>query len=157
MSVKAQQLPPQVEMLGPPKNIGDAVKHMHDITGYMAACIERLERLARLDEQPPEMATVVINEANNGQYQVTSRSHWAAKGIGFLNPGAANVFVGIGGISARPTSRAPQVPGGGALVLPIEAKDIEVGCDPAVLLANTAVVYVFRYVFVPEFQVIGNL
>jgi hypothetical protein len=26
-----------------------------------------------------------------------------------------------------------------------------------VLLANTAVVYIFRYVFVPQFQVIGNL
>jgi hypothetical protein len=153
----AHQLPPQVVDVQPPRTVADAVKQMHDSNAYMAACIARLERLASLDEQPPEMATVVINEGNNGQYIVPVRSHWEAKGIGFLNPGSANVFVGIGGVSARPLGRAPQVPGGGALVLPLRAKDFEIGCDPAVLLANTAVVYVFRYVFVPQFQVIGNL
>jgi hypothetical protein len=39
----------------------------------------------------------------------------------------------------------------------VESKDIEYGCDPAVLLGATAVIYVFRYVTVQPLMVIGNL
>jgi hypothetical protein len=140
-----------------PATIADAVHQVHQANQAMAMQIGRLEQLARLQEQPPELKVVVINEGNNGQYQAIDRNPWAARSLGVLNPGSTNVFVGVGGISARPTSRAPVVPGGGALVLPVESKDIEYGCDPAVLLGATAVIYVFRYVTVQPLMVIGNL
>jgi hypothetical protein len=149
--------PTQLRMAPPPRTIADAVRSVHDANQEMARQIARLERLAALTEQAPELKTVVINEADNGAYTVEDRNPWAAKSLGILNPGDANVFVGIGGVSARPGSRAPQVPAGGALVLPVESKTIEYGCDPTVLLTNTAVVYVFRYVTVQPLMVIGNL
>lgn len=153
-----QPLPPMVAEVPPPKTIGDAVKQMHDMSAVMTECIARLERLAALEEQAPEMHTVTINNGNDGNYIRTHRRPFASKSIGFLNPGSAAVFVGIGGVSARPTSRAPQVPGGGALVLPVEVGDvIELGCDPTVLGTDTKVVYVFHYVTVQPLMVIGNL
>lgn len=159
MSMKPEQLPPQVSMVGPPKTIADAVKQMHDASACMERNIARLETLARLQLQTPEMHTVVINGGNNpGAYIVEHKVPWPTKSIGFLNPGAAPVFVGAGGVSARPTSRAPVVPGAGALVLPLEVMDfIEVGCDPTVLAASAAVVYVFHYVTVQPLMVTGNI
>jgi hypothetical protein len=140
------QPPVQVATIPAPQTVGEAVAALHGSAALLADSTDRLVRFARLTQQAPEMRTVVINPANNGQYQVMDRSSWAAKSIGILNPGSAPVFVGIGGVSARTTSRAPSCPGGAALVLPQEAHDIELGCDPAILGANTAVVYVFRYV-----------
>lgn len=157
-ALRPEVLKPQVQDVPPPKTIADAVHQMHDINAYMAKCIERLERVAELQAEPAELHTVKVNDANNGQYITTHRRPFASKSIGFLNPGSSNVFVGIGGVSARPNSRAPQVPGGGALVLPVTVGEvIEIGCDPTILLTNTAVVYVFHYVTVQPLMVMGNL
>jgi hypothetical protein len=150
--------PDELPIVAPPKTIGEAVHQMHGAMSHMDRCVTRLEKLWKLDQTSPEMRTITINAGNNGQYVTTHRQSFACKSIGFLNPGAANVFVGIGGVSARPTSGAPVVPGGGALVLPVEVGNyLELGCDPAVLLAATAVVYVFLYVTVQPLLIIGNV
>lgn len=135
-------LPPE------PKTVAEAVNSMHAAAASMENTLRRLERLIALEGEPPEMRTVVINEGNTGVYQVIDKAAWPAKSIGILNPGSAAVYIGIGGNSARTTSRAPTCPGASAMVLPVGAQDLELGCDPAVLGANTAVVYVFRYVTV---------
>lgn len=132
----------------PPKTIAEATTSMHAAAVHMETIVTRLEHLLSLENEPPEMRTVAINDANNGVYQVIDKAAWPAKSIGILNPGTAPVFIGIGGNSARTTSRAPTCPGASALVLPVGAQDLELGCDPAVLGALTAVVYVFRYVTV---------
>ena len=131
-----------------PKTIADAVRSMHDVSLHMANTMARLEHWAELQRKTPEFRTIVINPGNNGQYAVTDTAAWTAKSIGVLNPGSAPVFVGIAGISARPGSRAPVCPGSASLILPVEVETVELGCDPAVLAANTAVVYLFRFVTV---------
>lgn len=146
MSITEKPLPPQVETVPAPQTVAEAIASLHQSSYRLMTASEKLLMLAERGQQAPEMHTVIINPANNGQYQVMDRSPWAAKSIGILNPGSAPVFVGVGGISARTTSRAPSCPGGAAMVLPLEAENIELGCDPATLGANTAIVYVFRYV-----------
>lgn len=44
-----------------------------------------------------------------------------------------------------PRQPRAELPGNSVLVLPLEAADLELGCDPAVLGANTAVIYLFRF------------
>lgn len=139
---------PQITVVPEPKTIADAVKSMHDVALQMAATMSRLEHLAALERQTPEFRTIQINPGNNGAYQVVDTAAWTAKSVGILNPGAAPVFVGVGGTSARPNSNAPSCPGASSLILPVEAEDVELGCDPAVLLTQTAVVYLFRFVTV---------
>lgn len=140
---------PQVETIpATPQTLGEAIAGMHHASVHMRDATRRLAKIAELYEQTPEFRAVTINPNNNGQYQVTDKSPWAAKSIGVLNPGNAPVFIGIGGVSARPGSGAPSCPGAGSLVLPVEARDLELGCDPAVLGGNTAVIYLFRYVTV---------
>ena len=136
------------ETIAAPTTLGQAIASMHRSSMNMEEAARRLQRIAELHFQCPEMRIVTINPQNNGQYQVSDPSGWAAKSIGVLNPGKAPVFIGVGGVSARPNSGAPSCPGTGAVTLPVEAADLEFGCDPAVLGSGTAVIYVFRYVTV---------
>lgn len=129
----------------PPQTVAEAIASLHHTSASLYAVVAKLEALAERQQINPEMRMVVINDANNGRYVSIDRARWTAKSIGVINPGAAPVFVGVGGVSARPGSRAFPVPGAGAVVLPVEAGDLELGCDPAVLGAATAVVYLFRY------------
>lgn len=143
-------LPDQLPIVPPPpapKTIADAVRQIHDANQTMAQSLRRLERLVAVERQTPELHQVTINPANNGVYQVVDRANgWMAKSIGILNTNATvPVFVGIGGHSAQPTSGSPQCSPGSALVLPVECFDLELGCDPAVLLADAATVFVIRY------------
>jgi hypothetical protein len=148
----------QLPIVPEPKSIAEAVKSMHDHSARMAHILDRLEQWAELAQEAPEMHTVVINPGNNGAYEVTDTSKRRAVSIGIINPGSANVFVGIGGTSARPSSRAAFVPGAGALILPVRVDyELALGCDPAVLLANSAVVYVFRYQTVQPLLITGNV
>lgn len=142
------QLQPPPDTIEAPKTALEALTAMHVSGHQVHQHLHVLTRLLALYRQPPELRTVQINPSNNGNYQTVDEAAWPAKSIGILNPGAAPVFVGIGGVSARPNSGAPSCPGNGVLVLPVEAQDLEVGCDPAVLGATTAVVYIFRYVTV---------
>lgn len=140
-------LPDQLPIVPPPKTIADAVRQIHDANQTMAATLRRLERLVAIERQTPELHELVINQGNNGVYQLIDRANgWAAKSIGVLNTSAAApVFLGVAGHSALPGSGAPSVAAGSALVLPIECFDLELGCDPAVLAANAATVFVIRY------------
>jgi hypothetical protein len=128
-----------------PQTVGQAIAQMHEAASRMADFAELLERL--LDPEAPEMHTVVINPANNGVYQVVDEHNWPspAKSFAVLNAGAAPVFIGIGGTSARAASGAPSCPGTAVLILPLDVVDVELGCDPAVLLANSARIFTFRY------------
>lgn len=146
MSVRAPR--PIPDTIPAPRTVSEAIAALHESSHRMATAADRLAHIAELHQETPELHTVVINPGNNGQYQVTDKANWAAKSVGILNPGSAPVFIGVGGVSARAGSRAPSCPGAGSLVLPVEAHDLELGCDPAVLGANTAVIYVFRYVTV---------
>ena len=133
-------------MVPPPSTVAEAIASLHHSSFRMMGAAEKLLELAEQREETPQLRTIVINPGNNGQYQTLDQCGWAAKSIGILNPGSTPVFVGIGGVSATPSARAPSCPGNSALVLPVEASDLSFGCDPAVLLAQTAVIYVFRYV-----------
>jgi hypothetical protein len=145
-----RDLPPQITVVPAPKTVSEAIASLHHSSQRLLEVVSKMERIALLQQETPEMRTVIINPGGTtaGPYTTIDKAAWPAKSIGVINPGAAPVFIGIGGVSARPTSRAPSVPGGSAMVLPVTARDLELGCDPAVLLASTAVVYLFRYVSV---------
>lgn len=152
MSVKAPAAatwpPGQTPPLPAPQTVGEAITSIHVSSNHLVLAAEKLLELAELREQCPDMHTVVINDQNSGLYQVVDRNRYASKSIGVLNPGSAPVYIGIAGQSASAQARVPSCPGASALVLPLEAKDVLIGCDPAALGSNTAVVFVFRYVTV---------
>lgn len=135
----------QLPIVQEPKTIAQAVKAMHDHSAHMAQIMERLENLAQLQQAVPEMRTVVINPANNGAYTTLDQGHWMAKSIGVVNPTSVTVYLGVGGGSASATGHAISAGPQSMIVLPVEAKDLELGCDAAALGANTAVVYLFRF------------
>lgn len=124
----------------------EALAHIRAATHETLAATDRLERHALRAQTPPEMRTILINPGNNGRYTTLDKARWQAHSIGVLNTGSVPVFIGIGGISATPGSGAPQCPAAAALTLPVLAQDLEFGCDPAVLAAQTATIYVFRFV-----------
>lgn len=142
------ELPDLPAVIDPPTAPTENLQHINRATHGVYAALKFLCHLAALERQTPEMHSLQINPGNNGQYIVLDKSPWPAKSIGVLNPGAAPVFIGVGGVSARPLSGAPSCPGASALVLPVEAQDLELGCDPAVLADSTAEVFLFRYVTV---------
>lgn len=146
-NVWGEDVPP-VPTLEPPKTIADAIMRMHQMAEHMDRSISRMEKMHQLELQTPEMHPVQINPGNNGQYTTIDRSPWIAKSVGILNPGSTAVYLGIGGASANETALAPSCPGNSSLVLPVEAGDLELGCDAATLGANTALIFVFRFVTV---------
>ncbi|MGI8412649.1 MAG: hypothetical protein ACR2QA_09180 [Solirubrobacteraceae bacterium] len=153
MSTAAHHVPPEVTIVPPPTAAMLALEHARQAAIAARQATDRLLAIAELEQTPPELRTVVINPGNNGQYVVTDASRFQAKSIGVYNPGSAPVFLGIGGVSATPSSRAPSCPGQAAIVLPVAVEDLELGCDPAVLLAASAVVYVFRYLTVQALMI----
>lgn len=144
-SVQGEDTPP----VPAPKTIAEAVAQMHQASRHMDHTITRLEKLFRLFETTPEMRTIVINPNASaaGPFVAQDRTAWTAKSVGILNPSDYAVSVGIAGVSTASNSRAPQCPPQAAMVLPVEASDLEFGCDSS-LGANSLVVYVFRYVTV---------
>jgi len=142
------ELPDLPHTIPAPSDTLSALQAMHAQNHEMHKLWIRALRVLELEGQNPEMRTVTINPGNNGVYQVTDKAAWAAKSFGILNPESVPIFVGIGGVSARPLSGAPSCPGAAALVLPVEVRDIELGCEPAVLGTNQTTIYVFRYVTV---------
>jgi hypothetical protein len=142
--------PDQLPIVPEPKTMGEAIKHLSTSSGHMARVSQRLERLLDVASAAPEWRPVNINQApNTGLYIVTDKSPWPAKSIGVLNPTVANgaaVFVSTDGTPPRPGVGVPFVPAGGVLILPVEARDVQLGCDPTVLLANPLTVWLFRYV-----------
>lgn len=145
MTDQFDQARPQPTLLTPVQAAHEALAHTRAATQETLLAVDRLERLIKDGRTPPEMRTIVINPGNNGQYTVLDQSRWEAKSIGVLNVGATPVFIGIGGVSATSRGEAPQCPAQSALTLPVLATDLEFGCDPAVLGANTATIYVFRF------------
>lgn len=131
----------------------EAIGHAREAAFAARQATDKLLEIFQLRETPPELRTIVINPGNNGQYVTTDACRFQAKSIGVYNPGSAPVFLGIGGVSATPNSRAPSCPGQAAIVLPVAVEDLELGCDPAVLLAASAVVYVFRYLTVQALMI----
>lgn len=138
----------QPQFIPPAQAALEALAHTREAAIFMRQATDKLLDIAQLGQQPPEMRTIVINPGNNGRYTTLDQSPWQAKSIGVYNPGSAAVYLGIGGVSATPTSRAISCPGQAAVVLPVLAADLELGCDPTVLGNATAVVYLFRYLTV---------
>lgn len=140
------------------RTIADAIAHIHHHTNRMSQIITRLEALLGAGLESAVMRTLAINDLNDGVYTVADRApDWTAQSFGLINSSAiAPVFVGLGS-SPSAGGRAIWVPAGGALVLPVRVRDVELGCDPAVLLANTAVVFTFRYRTVQPLLLTGAL
>lgn len=141
---------PQLETVPAPepKTIADAVKAMHDASMHMARTLARLEAMAALERETPEMRTVQINPGNNGVYTALDKAAWTAKSIGILNPGSVAVYLGIGGASPNAQALAPSCPGSSSLILPVEVEDLQLGCDATSLGTSTALVFIFRFVTV---------
>lgn len=138
----------QPKIIPPQQAALEAIAHTREAAIAARQATDMLLEIARLQQTPPEMLTIVINPGNNGQYVTLDQSRWQAKSIGIVNPNAAAVYLGVGGVTASPTSRAISCSPQGFLVLPIATRNLELGCDPAVLLAGTAVVYLFRFLTV---------
>lgn len=138
----------QPTVISPAQAALEALAHTRELTIQTQGAIGRLLEIARLGQTTPELRTITINPGNVGSYTTVDQSRFEAKSIGILNPTGIAIFVGIGGISATPTSRAPSVPPASLMVLPVLTRNLELGADPAILLASTAVVYVLRYVTV---------
>ncbi len=143
----------QPQVIAPAQAALEALAHTREITLQTQGAIGRLLEIARLQQTPPELRTIVINPGNNGSYVTLDQGRFEAKSIGVINPTAVPVFLGIGGVSASPTSRAPSCPGQAVIVLPVLVSNLELGCDPAVLLGATAVVYLFRYLTVQPLMI----
>lgn len=131
----------------------EALAHTREAAIAARQSTDMLLEITLLQQTPPELRTIVINPGNNGQYVVTDRSRFQAQSIGVYNPGPVPVFLGIGGVSATPASRAPSCPPTAAIVLPVLVEDLELGCDPNLLGAETAVVYVLRYLTVQPLMI----
>lgn len=132
----------------PAKTPLEALHRIHASTVMARHALQHIWRWLDLRDRNPEMHTVLINDGNTGSYQTLSQSAWPAKSIGVLNPGSAPVYIGIGGQSATSAARVPSCPGSSALVLPVQAQNVMLGCDPATLGSDTAVVFLFRFVTV---------
>jgi hypothetical protein len=138
---------PQVQEVPAPQTVAEAIGSLHASSGRMAHAADRLLTLLEHQEEAPEMRRLRINPGNNGVYSALDKSYWQSKSIGIYNPSNfAPVFIGIAGVSVRPNGGAPFCPAQAALVLPVDVGDLELGCDPAVLLANECDVFLFRYV-----------
>jgi hypothetical protein len=146
--VPTSELPPLPGTIPTPENTLAALQSIHAQNHELYKLWVEMLAFYRLERQTPEMRTITINPGNNGNYQVVDKAAWSAKSIGILNPSNVPVYLGIGGVSARPTGGAPSCPGVSSLVLPVEVRDLELGCDPTVLLTNQTTVYIFRYVTV---------
>jgi hypothetical protein len=132
-----------VPTLPPARPLSLDVEAIARLSLVMQSATERLLELERARQTPPEFHTLFIDGTIG--YTKVQRSQWEAKSIGILNPTTVNIILGIGGVTARPTSRAPSCPPQTLMVLPVRAYDLELGCDPAQLLALTAVFYVMRF------------
>jgi len=137
--------PAQPKIITPNQAALEAVAQAREHALFTRQAVDKLLSIADRQDTPPELRAIVINPGNNGQYVVQDKSRWEAKSIAVLNPTAFPVYLGIGGVQATSTSRAPAVPPTSVLTLPVRVYDLELGCDPTVLLANSAVIYLFRY------------
>lgn len=132
--------------MSPTQAAHEALAHTRAASMATREAAQRMLELAELGEVPPEMRTIIINGGNNvGQYIVLDQSRHYSKSIGILNLSTVPVFLGTGGMSARPGAGVPFCPAGKTLVLPIIVKDVELGADPAILLALQAEIWLFRY------------
>lgn len=108
-----------------------------------------MDRLSAMEE-PAQFETVVLNELIGGTPSGTYTKELREKvqrpslSIGILNPNSVTIFFSPIG-SATAAARAYSVPPNCLLVLPMSVQWLEVGADPTVLLANAAVVFVWRY------------
>jgi hypothetical protein len=138
----------QPKIIPPNQAALEAIAHTREAAIAARQATDRLLELAELSQTPPELRTILINPNNSGNYVTLDQSRFEAKSIGIFNPTNFIIYLGIGGVSATPNSRAISCPAQTALVLPVATRNLELGCDPAALLALTAVVYVFRYLTV---------
>jgi hypothetical protein len=138
----------QPKIISPNQAALEAIAHTREAAIAARQATDRLLEIAHLQQTPPELRTIVINPGNNGVYVTTDKSRFEAKSIGIINPTNFIIYLGIGGVSATPNSRAISCPAQTSLVLPVAIRDLELGCDPAALLTVTAVVYVFRFLTV---------
>lgn len=99
------------------------------------------EYFGRVD-QPASMRTLRLTASVPIQ---RDRSGSASKSVGILNPTTTAIYVGIGGVQAKPNNEAITVAASSLLVLPVEELDLDLGADPAALAAGDAVIYVFRF------------
>lgn len=138
----------QPKIIPPAQAALEAIAHTREAAIAARQATDRLLEIAQLGQTPPELRPIVINPGNSGNYTTLDQSRWEAKSIGIYNPTNFIVYLGIGGVSATPGSRAISCPAQSAVVLPVAIRNLELGCDPAALLTLTAVVYVFRYLTV---------
>ncbi len=138
----------QPTIIAPAQAALEALAHTREQAIATRQATDVLLELAERQQQPPEMRPIVINPGNNGQYVTVDKSRFQARSIGILNASNVPVFIGIGGVTPTAAARAPVCAAQSFLVLPVLAQDLELGCDPAVLAGNTAVVYLFRYLSV---------
>jgi hypothetical protein len=142
----------QPKIIPPNQAALEAIAHTREAAIAARQATDRLLEITELSQTPPELRTIIINPGNSGNYVTLDQSRFEAKSIGIFNPTNVIVYLGIGGISATPTSRALSCPPQSLLVLPLAVRNLELGCDPAVLLGSTAVVHVFRYLTVQQLK-----
>ena len=107
---------------------------------------ERMMAWLTAAETPAQVEAIAINDKNNGVYVFESRERFEmpTMSIGVLNPNSVAVFFSTIG-SAAPNMRSYSCPPNCLIVLPIGAGQVELGCDPVVLGANTAVCFLLRF------------
>ncbi len=137
----------QPEFLTPAHAAREALAHTREAALFTRQAVTQLLELAKIANTPPEFRPVVINPAASaaGPFVTTDKSMWEALSIGVYNPTNFPVFIGVGGVSPTAAARAPACSAHAVTVLPVRAYDLELGCDPVVLGAASAVVFLFRY------------
>jgi hypothetical protein len=113
---------------------------LHDIR----LTTSELERWLMRLNTPAELRTHTLDAEHNPRRD-NSRVDRECLSIGVLNPTELVIFLGLGGASAAQGARGVPVAPESLLVLPIAVTEIELGADPALLGADTAVIYVLRF------------
>jgi hypothetical protein len=143
----------QPQIIPPQQAALEAIAHTREAAIAARQATDRLLEIAELQQTPPELRTIVINPGNNGQYVTLDKSRFEAKSIGIVNPTGVVIYLGVGGVTATPGSRAISIPAQSVRVLPVAVRDLELGADPTQLLASTAIVFLFRYLTVQPLSV----
>jgi hypothetical protein len=96
--------------------------------------------------RPAERRLVTLGASAPNSLRKMDQDGRVAASIGFYNPQAYSIFVGVGGeIPDGSQTGAIEVPGNTLMVIPVAVQDVELGVKAADVAAGIAIVHLFRF------------
>lgn len=116
----------------------------------LEAAIHNLIAADELRGHPAQMHPVFFNGAGK-EYTRRSSHPPKALSVGFVNPLAIKLYVGLDGGRAQPNSNAFVIPPTSAMVVPVAVDAFDMGVDPAELLESSGTIFLLRFAVVQPF------